>query len=272
MMNKEWVEKRNNEQKFNFTKQLKIVLKIIQELNEENKDRIRVKKKLVKKSKLLFFENHNLFYDIESMISLAEIHIWVDEIHEVKDSEYKKLKKELTLLQKYSHNFNRYKDSKIMEFDGSIIITDPCYIIRRNNPLTEDDWDACLYGEEMENLGIKKYMTRNTIYGDWSCTTFNSDNGEKLGEFCADSGMVSVFDLDEVLSYNPDYKNVIIERPWTVTLIKNFKGTVQFVVKQSCGVDDNGGNWKDYSVQVVGHGVDKTTGNAINFVGKQTGF
>ena len=54
-LNKEWVEKRNNEQKYNFTKQLKIVLKIIQELNAENKDRIRVKKKLVKKSKLLFF-------------------------------------------------------------------------------------------------------------------------------------------------------------------------------------------------------------------------
>lgn len=40
----------------------------------------------------------------------------------------------------------------------------------------------------MEILGITKYLVRDTIYGDWSCTTFNSDNKEPIGEFCADAG------------------------------------------------------------------------------------
>ena len=51
----------------------------------------------------------------------------------------------------------------------------------------------------MEVLGIKNYICRDTLYGDWSCTTYNSDTHEKLGEFCADSGMVGVYLLDEVL-------------------------------------------------------------------------
>lgn len=270
-MNKKWVNKKNSEQKVKFNKQLETVLRLIEEVYED-KEYNDITREIINKKDSLYFGNPSLDYAIAAINPWLHVLITLEEEKEVCNSKYKKLKDNLELLEEYSRTFDMYEDSENAEFDGDIIITDPCYIIRRNNPLTEDDWDACLYGEEMENLGIKKYMTRNTIYGDWSCTTFNSDNGEKLGEFCADSGMVSVFDLDEILSYNPDYKNVIIERPWTVTLIKNFKGTVQFVVKQSCGVDDNGGNWKDYSVQVVGHGVDKTTGNAINFVGKQTGF
>lgn len=65
-----------------------------------------------------------------------------------------------------------------MEFDGDIIITDPCYIIRAKHhgttPITQDDWDACNYGESMEILGIEHYMTRDTLYGDWSCSLLES--------------------------------------------------------------------------------------------------
>lgn len=170
------------------------------------------------------------------------------------------------------NNLRRYLDME-MEFDGDIIITDPCYIMKE-----DDDWATCAYGEDMEALGITHYMTRDTLYGDWSCTTFDSDTKEAIGEFCADAGLVSVFLLDEVLKYNPYYKDHL-KNKWTVTWIKDFKGTVEFVVKHIEGYYEEdtdywkkGDYWEDYVLEVVGHGINKVTGKPINFVGKQTGL
>lgn len=139
---------------------------------------------------------------------------------------------------------------------------------RKNNV---DDWELSNYGSDMEVLGIKNYICRDTLYGDWSCTTYNSDTHEKIGEFCADAGMVGVFLLDEVLKYNPDF-NYHIERPWTTTLIKDFDGEIDFEIIHTEGVyeDDTefhskGDRWEDDSVIVVGRG-------NINFETRQTGF
>lgn len=170
---------------------------------------------------------------------------------------------------------NRYLDSSPMEFDGDIIITDPCYIIRHDKP-DRSDWGVCNFGDNMKALGINHYMTRDTLYGDWGCTVYNTDTDQPIGEFCADAGLVSVFMLDEVLKYNPNF-DYHKERPWTTTLIPDFKGTVQFVVEREEGVyeDDTdwwkaGDKWEDYSVHVVGHGVSKKTGEPINFRSTQT--
>ncbi len=51
---------------------------------------------------------------------------------------------------------------------------------------------------------------------------------EKIGEFCADAGMVAVFKLDEILKYNPDF-DYHINRPWTTTVIKDFVGKISCV-------------------------------------------
>lgn len=118
------------------------------------------------------------------------------------------------------------------------------------------DWEICEYGKNMEALGIHNYVVDSTLYGDWSCTTYNSDTKEVIGEFCADAGMVAVFLLDEVLKYNPDF-DYHTERPWTTTLIKDFHGTVELAMKKSK-------RYGDY-VEVIGKG-------NINFVGKQTGI
>ena len=117
--------------------------------------------------------------------------------------------------------------------------------------LPHDDWDRCGCGENMEALGLKTFLCDSTIYGDWSCTVFDQDSRTKIGEFCADSGQVAVFLLDEVLAYNPKF-NYHIERKWTTALIQDFHGTVEL----HCDGDE---------VTVVGKG-------NINFVGKQTGF
>ena len=68
--------------------------------------------------------------------------------------------------------------------------------------------------------------------------------------------------MDELLKYNPDF-DYHINKPWTTTLIKNFKGTVQFVVEMECGI---------FNVKVIGNGVDKENGEPINFEELQIGL
>lgn len=130
----------------------------------------------------------------------------------------------------------------------------------------------------MSVLGLTQYMTRDTLYGDWSCTTFNQDTGEGIGTFCADAGLVGVFLLDEVMAYNPDYKDVE-ENHWCVTCIRDFKGTVEFRVVHKEGIYETtsschkaGDKWEHDEVEVHGYGINKVTGESINFVAKQTGL
>ena len=214
-----------------------------------------------------------------------------------------------------------------MYFKGTIIITDPCYVIKENpieypnreyfglpasigsKPFKDystpeelaykaaldryykespkyDDWDKCDYGENMEVLGIHNYISKSTIYGDWSCTTYKIDGepkefvnnllqalndnlenkeyeedesfipyeGEAIGSFCADSGYVGVFLLDEILKYNPKWKSWIEERSWCATIINDFDGEVEYYIDKVNG-----------EAHIVG------TGN-INFYTAQTGL
>lgn len=189
-----------------------------------------------------------------------------------------------------------------MYFKGTIVITDPCYIVKKcteKNPYpwttvnikapnidemikqytewekTHDDWLKCAYGYNMEALGIHNYITESTIYGDWSCTTYGItedpykvvdylaeafEKGEnyevkcsKLGNFCADSGSVSVFNLDEVRKYNPDIDEWIASHDWCVTTIPDFDGEVNYYVDEQ------------NSAHIVGIG-------NINFFTDQTGL
>lgn len=220
---------------------------------------------------LAILENHN--YDDKFIVNFKEIEKFISSLH-TEDYSH--------ALYKATGGLNRFLDSEPVEFDGDIIIIDPYYIMRAEHhgttPLTDDDWDACEYGEKMEILGIHHYMTRDTLYGDWGCTVYNTDTKEAIGEFCADAGLVSVFLLDEVLKYNPDF-DYHKERDWTTALISDFKGTVQFVVEHEEGVHEEdsdywraGDKWEDYSVHVVGHGINKRTGESINFRSTQTGL
>lgn len=160
--------------------------------------------------------------------------------------------------------FDYLLDGEAVEFDGDIIITDPCYVIKY------EDWDKCDDGDNLEALGISTCMMRSTLYDDWSCSVYDTDKRKKIGDFCTDGGMVAVFLLDEVLKYNPSF-DYHINRKWTTTLIKNFKGTVQFVIEEE-KFEYDGEECTDYSVHVVGHGINKRSGNPKNFKSLQTGF
>ena len=200
-----------------------------------------------------------------------------------------------------------YKTNTPIRFDGDIIITDPCYIVKKQDMSTSpkwedfmdrpsyagmshkelvecgfferqkkmdaaeeewrklhpDDWEICEYGEKMENLGLSTFLSASTIYGDWGCTTFNSDTKEIIGEFCADSGRVGVFLLEEVLKYNPNF-DYHINRPWTTTFIKDFHGTVELHLNRKNNDRFNSDvNMVDDEVEVIGKG-------NINFIGTQT--
>lgn len=120
-----------------------------------------------------------------------------------------------------------------------IIITDPCYI------LDEIDW----YNNESHD-GI---LMRDTIYGDWSCTTYNTDTNEVIGEFCADGGMVCVVELD---NEKVNQSNLNGLPAHCRTIIRNFSGTVYIKRCATGGVHD--------AIEVHGTG-------SINFIGKQTG-
>lgn len=126
-----------------------------------------------------------------------------------------------------------YIDTETVHYEHEdIIITDPCYVLVENNELHNNDWNICNYGSSMENLGCftkDKYLTSDTMYGDWSCTTYNTDTKEEIGDFCADAGLVSVFSLKQVLKYNPKF-DYHIKRKWTTTLIKDFTGDVTIKV------------------------------------------
>lgn len=135
----------------------------------------------------------------------------------------------------------------------------------------KDDWEICEYGEDMGRLGFTHSLIASTLYGDWGCTTFNSDTKEIIGQFCADAGLVGVFYLNEVLKYNPEYNDHlrtdgVNSLPWPVTVIKDFHGEVMLETKQSTKtrkhLNKNPNGWDD-ECRVVG------TGN-INFISTQT--
>lgn len=163
-----------------------------------------------------------------------------------------------------------------MKFKGDIIITDPCYIIKKDS----EDWRKCDYGDNMAALGLTNYISESTRYGDWSCSTWSTprkDVEAQLEELnalgrarwelmkqygedsvqakiyddkIADACMVAVFLLDEVPKYNPDF-DYHINREWTTTLIKDFDGEINYYV--------------DDDAHIIG------VGN-VNFFTTQTGF
>ena len=111
---------------------------------------------------------------------------------------------------------------------GDVVITDPCYLVHGYN------YDGCCnWMTGLSIMDLNPFIQSFTIYGDWSCTTYdctNAKNGEinkPIGEFGADSGMVCVCELSNLLSKNPSFEQWIKDHDWCVTVIKNFDGEVQ---------------------------------------------
>lgn len=162
----------------------------------------------------------------------------------------------LDLLDYFSSNEERRQEKeaamKGCDFvNEDIIITDPCYI------LDYDDTDCY---KDLHKVGINDYVIHSTIYGDWSCTVFNTDDYKTiLGEFCADSGMVCIVPLKDAIRLNSGYDK-IKDKEWTRTIIHNFTGHVYLDFKT---YGDDGAKYE--YVEVVGKG-------NVNFRSNQTGI
>lgn len=146
-----------------------------------------------------------------------------------------------------------------------IIITDPCYIFN------DEQYDNSNGYSNLENIGIKNYISHSTLYGDWSCTTFNTDTEKAIGQFCADAGMVCVVPLNETVTLSDEYNN-IKDKEWTRTIIKGFTGHVYVDFKTDSGIYDDdtpyhkkGDKWSYDYIEIVGEG-------NINFRTIQTGL
>lgn len=175
-----------------------------------------------------------------------------------KDSEFKNLKLGFDVLSQCKNSLNNLKnvlDSQWIDIEGDVVITDPCY--------TTDEWcDDFLY---------ELPLCRDTIYGDWSCTTFDKKTKEIIGEFCADAGMVCVDTLDNILERKPNFLEEYGE--WCRTIIKNFKGKVRFkIICRNEKRDNEKFNMWNYEVRVEGEGINSVTGDDIQFITSQTGL
>ena len=150
-----------------------------------------------------------------------------------------------------------------MEFNGTIVITDPCYFAKDQDWDREDGgFDYTNYGIE-EGLGFTNFIWSDTGYGDgsWKVSELNTILGtmelEKfvedieeayygffkesnvanqirleglvnqrttIGRYCVDSGTFGVFYLDEVLNYCPNF--LVEYGDWCYTIVRDFVGDI----------------------------------------------
>ena len=156
---------------------------------------------------------------------------------------------------------NHQCDSEIKMFSGDILITRPGNVINEEDE--DKDWKLCNYGFKMENLGFKTYLTKWKA-NSFRDTIYNSDTKEIIGDFQANH-LISVFLLDEVLKYNPNYLKQMRRRKIKPAIIKNFEGTVQITLQETHLKYDPEGQMS-YIAKVIGHGKNKVTGKPLNFI------
>ena len=122
----------------------------------------------------------------------------------------------------------RYDNVEQRQFEGTLVITDPCYFVK------DEDWKKSIYGASLIDFGINTYITADTGFGDWQNSIIDNKH-HFLGHFCADSGQVTIALLEEIKKYNPNFKEILKEQPNIATIIPNFKGNVS--------VDTSNKNW-----------------------------
>jgi hypothetical protein len=144
----------------------------------------------------------------------------------------------------------------------TIIITDPCYVEHSYGALLKEkrstiygDWQCMVYpgtlesneiiikndGVPLPNQWDEKYFdffksynwggldTDKKISLQEQFKTFHDEWVKKhtLGEFCADSGQVAVYDYNML---NADDKKFFEEHPWCGCIIKDFDGEIEYYV------------------------------------------
>ena len=159
---------------------------------------------------------------------------------------------------------NYYKDT--------IVITDPCYLRHSSADMKRDtiygDWSCMVYpGTLEENKDNEEWNEKYfEFFRNYNFSGLSSDEKKKLfedfkwfknrwleektlGEFCADGGMVAVYDYHRLDEKDKEW---LKEHPHCAAIIEDFTGDVDFLVE-------------DETVHVVGKG-------NKNFFSVQSGF
>lgn len=125
-------------------------------------------------------------------------------------------------------------EQEMIADNDTLIITDPCYIMR------DEDWDNWLdsetpltnYLREKHNFG--ELIAGDTGYGDWSNTIYNSATGEKIGHFTADAGMVIVCTASDLTNYGYDKDELDrLHSLGCLAIIPNYSGHIQLDYEES---------------------------------------
>ena len=122
---------------------------------------------------------------------------------------------------------------------------------------TQSDWDTSDYGKHLENIGFHNVIVSDMGYQYGSYSVYESSTNSFIGQFCSDSGLIGVFNLDEILRYDEDFDK-FNTMPWAVCFIPNYVGTIAFI-------NNNDGKGIESDIRIVG------TGN-MKFYSKQRGF
>lgn len=163
--------------------------------------------------------------------------------------------------------YGKWEELASREFDGGIIITDPCYYMHGN---VAKDWDW------LKSWISDRGLFSRTFYGDWGCSVFRvsgdvgciPDDADKIGEFCADAGLVSVLDLRDAKHLFPDVEKWVEEHGWCATIIRGFRGKVRLMTYTEEMRIDDGTTYDNTELRVRGDGT--ADGEAISFESMQT--
>jgi len=109
-----------------------------------------------------------------------------------------------------------------MRFDGTLLITDPCYIVK-----SDADWQKCAWGADMGALGFTQCLYIEAG-GDIVGKVYNTDTADLLGRFCTDSGVIVVIDYAEALRCNSQLADELTQFPHIGTVIHGFCGDVEW--------------------------------------------
>lgn len=150
---------------------------------------------------------------------------------------------------------DKQKDCR-SEYNGTLVITDPCYLDTGNVNFGYRTPD------KLRSIGLKHFDVADTIYGDWSCTVFDIKKERPVGKFAADGGMVFVGLMEEIERSCKDFPSWAESHDWCVAQIPDFDGEA-YIVHVSLPADYDGK--ADEVAYVVALG-------SHNLVGEQTGL
>lgn len=107
-----------------------------------------------------------------------------------------------------------------MKYKGTLIITDPCYIVK-----SDEDWHLCEFGERLDLLGIPTFLSCDRLPSAGFVRNLTEDR--IIGEYCTDSCVTSIMSYDELMAYYPDCLKNLAQHCYT--LISDFDGEVAII-------------------------------------------